>query len=44
MSEAGEVDVNQPVVDLVHHLGSALKSVSFKTFPFQSNNKKIKKG
>ena len=35
LAEAGEVDVNQPIVDPVQHLEPAVESTFFKTVPFQ---------
>ena len=35
LAEAGEVDVNQPIIDPVQHLKSVVESALFKTVPFQ---------
>ena len=35
LAEAGEVDVNQPIVGPVQHLELVLESTLFKTVPFQ---------
>ena len=35
LTEAGEVDVNQPIVDRAQHLKSVVESALFKTVPFQ---------
>ena len=36
MAEAGEVDVNQPIAELVQHLESVVDSALLKTVPFQT--------